>query len=248
MKINKKILTIIITTIFVYYIIDIITNLTYSEQIIQEQFDENVQYTSNVTLVIIDNIIEYNQFPKFPTGCECASLFILLQHYNIDVTIEEIIDTLPKGSIPKYSGKIMYGANPEKEFVGEPRSYKSFGVYNQPIAQISNKFKKGAIAKNDVCIEELKNILLNGNPVIAWVSIYEDFREVDYYGPWYDYSTGEKIWWLRGEHAVVVYGYDKDKIYISNPYNGKKYSISQKIFEYNYCNYGKRIVYYKSLE
>lgn len=169
----------------------------------------------------------------------------MLKFYNVNVTIEEIVNKLPKGDKPKSYGDNVYATNPEKAFVGNPKDRKSFGVYNKPIADTANKFKQGAVAKNGLSLEEIKEIVKGNNPVIAWVSLYEDYSEAEVAGYWYDKDTKEKVFWINGEHAVVVYGYDEEGIYISNPYNGKKYKISNELFEYNYSKHGKRVVYYE---
>ncbi len=196
------------------------------------------------SVIKLENIIAKDQHPNYPTGCESVALYILLRYYNVDVTIEDIVEELPKGEIPYVVNGKMYGANPEKEFVGDPTDINSFGVYNKPIAKTANKFKKGAIAKNGVSIKKIKEIIASGNPVIAWVSINEDIEKIVISKSWYDIDTGEKVNWIRGEHAVVVYGYDSNNFYISNPYNGKKYKKSLDNFEYYYFAMGERIVYY----
>lgn len=194
--------------------------------------------------VKLENIIAEDQHPNYPTGCESVALYILLRYYNVDVTIEDIVEELPKGEIPYVVDGKMYGANPEKEFVGDPTDINSFGVYNKPIAKTANKFKKGAVAENGVSIKKIKEIIASGNPVIAWVSINEDIEKIVISKSWYDVDTGKKVNWIRGEHAVVVYGYDNNNFYISNPYNGKKYKKSLNNFEYYYSSMGERIVYY----
>lgn len=196
-------------------------------------------------VVEIDNIIEFCQFPEYPTGCESASLYILLNHYDVYISMEQIVEALPKGPRPSFDvGGIVYGANPEKEFVGDPRDSNSFGVFEKPIAQTANVYKSGAVAKRGVSLDELKEIIKNGTPVIAWITIDPD-SDITYSRWWYDYETGEEIRWPRGEHAVVVYGYDETSIYISNPYNGQKYALPNESFNKNYSNLSERIVYYE---
>ncbi len=198
----------------------------------------------NPNEIILDNIISFNQYPKYPTGCESAALYILLKYYDINVTIGQIVEKLPRGPKPYSKNGIMYGANPEKEFVGNPRDKNSYGCFNEPIANTANVFKEGAISTKGTSLEEIKAIIRTKNPVIAWVNIDLNFKEIRISKIWNDYETGEEIKWKKGEHAVVVYGYDENNIYISNPYNGEKASISQEIFEYNYNSFDQRIVYY----
>lgn len=193
----------------------------------------------------LQNIITVNQHPNYPTGCESISLYILLKYYNIDVTIEEIIKELPKGESPINRNKKIYAGNPEREFLGNPENIYSLGVYNFPIAKTANKFKKGAIAKDGLELEELRKIIKSGRPIIVWTSIEENYSPSQYTIYWRDNKTNEPLKWKKGEHAVVLYGYDKENLYISNPNNGQKYKISNDIFEYNYEKFGKKVVYYE---
>lgn len=109
--------------------------------------------------VELEGIIAINQYPNYPTGCESVSLYILLRYYNIDITIEKIIATLPKGKVPTNHSKNNIGGNPDREFLGDPKKTQSLGVYNKPIAQTANKFKKGAIARNGLELDEIKAII-----------------------------------------------------------------------------------------
>lgn len=260
MNINKKIATVITCSFLILILLFI--SLYQNVHILSKQtktLDSN--YLSNNTILgsnieipehdnyscefILDNIIAVNQFPKYPTGCESVALYILLKYYNVDVSIDEIIDALPKGTKPYIENGILYGANPEKEFVGNPLDSSSYGCYNGPIAKTANIFKEGAISEEQVPLDKLKNIIYSGNPVIVWVNIDMKFKKLSYSGPWYDYETKEEIYWIMGEHAVVVYGYDINNIYISNPYNGRKYAIDIKTFEYNFSSFNRRVVYYE---
>ena len=45
-------------------------------------------------------VSEYCQHPDYPTGCESAALYILLKYYNVNVTMEQIVNKLPKGPLP----------------------------------------------------------------------------------------------------------------------------------------------------
>lgn len=206
--------------------------------------DDNETYISKD--IIIPNIDIFNQYPNYPTGCESVALYLLLRHYNIEVSVDDIISALRKGPVPYGYGEILNGANPEKEFVGNPYNNYSYGVFEGPIKEAANYFKSGAISKKNTTLEELENIINTNNPVVAWIRTKENYDEIELSNPWLDYETGETITWIRYEHAVLVYGYNEDKIFISNPYNGKKYGIDKEIFKYNFELMGGRIVYYNN--
>lgn len=197
---------------------------------------------SSVTVPNSERILEIDQHPEYPTGCESVSLYILLRYYGAEVTVSEIAEALPKGMKPAVTdGRALYGGNPEREFVGDPKDPGSYGVYEQPIAQTANLFLGGAVGKRDTTIEEL-NEIIKTDPVIAWISLSSDR------GPektaWRDPLTGADVVWIDGEHAVVVYGICDDGYMISDPNIGEKRIISQESFEIGFFRHGGRIICY----
>ena len=132
-----------------------------------------------------------------------------------------------------------------KAFKQNPAYPTAFGVFEVPIKNVANKFKSGAISKKGIEIEELQNIIKSGSPLIAWTRIDENLSKLEYVDSWIDEDTGKRIKWPSGEHAVVVYGYDDNFYYISNPENGEKYPLEKEIFEYNFELMGSRVVYYE---
>ncbi len=197
---------------------------------------------SNDEAIILD-VPLYNQHPNYPTGCESAALYMLLQYYDVDVTMESIVNALPKGPIPYEKNGKLYGANPEKEFVGNPKDKNSYGVYNKPIQITANKFKKDAQTKNNATIDDIQNILKNGNPVIAWYTT--NIRKgIQYKKQWIDYETGETIKWPSYEHAIVIYGVKGPIFFYNDPNTGSSYVTSIKDFQKVFNELGGRIVYY----
>lgn len=192
------------------------------------------------------NVPEYSQHPEYPTGCESIALYILLQYYHTAVTPDEIIDALPKGPLPYYVGDVMYGANPEKEFVGDPRTNYSYGVFNGPIAQTAALFRSGVRTQTQVPLEDIFPILDTGNPVVAWYTTTPD-RDIFYRRSWYDYETGELIRWPGGEHAVVICGYDlgAGTLTYRDPNTGGSNTLPIEKFRKIYDELGGRIVYYQ---
>ncbi len=192
--------------------------------------------------VIID-VIEFCQYPDYPTGCESVSLYMLLKYYGIDVTVDNIYDLLPMGDQP-YDDEngVRHGANPEREFVGDPRSEYSYGVFNEPIAQVAEQFKAGVKTEKGATIERIKEILDTGNPVLAWY-VSAPMRDIMYRWNWVD-ENGETVWWPGGEHAVVVCGYDDTSLTYRDPNAGTTVVIDYDTFEKSFNELGGRIVYY----
>lgn len=198
----------------------------------------------NRTRALLDVPI-VSQYPDYPTGCESISLYMVLKYYGVDVTPEEIVDALPKGSIPYQKDGKTYGANPEREFVGDPRNSHSYGVYNQPICDTANKFRKGAITKTDATIEDIIQIIDTGSPVIIWYTT-QDAIGVKQGNTWLDEKTGELITWQSYEHAVVAVGYKLNDLIINDPNTGTQRTLRFGTIMNAFDRLGGKIVYYPS--
>ena len=183
-----------------------------------------------------------NQYPNYPTGCESVALTILLNYHGVLVTPDDIISELPKGSVPYTKNGITYGGNPEIEFIGNPYSLNSFGVYEKPLAEVANKFKSGINIATGTSFDEILNIVGTGKPVIVWTSMYLAAPYIS--TSWIYEPTGERIYWKANEHAVVVIGYTPDKVIISDPIGGQMKYQSLSIFRERYNYYGKKALYY----
>ncbi|MBQ6180885.1 MAG: SH3 domain-containing protein [Ruminococcus sp.] len=199
---------------------------------------------SNEKSVQLD-VMEFNQNPNYPTGCESAALYMLLKYYDVNVTMEQIVKALPKGPLPYYSNGTLYGANPETEFVGDPHNSYAYGVFNEPLAKTAEKFKTGVKTKKDSSIDEIIALLKAGKPVVAWYTTSPG-KAIAYNDSWYDYKTGKLIRWPAGEHAVVVCGFDiaSKTLTYRDPYTGGSRTVSFSMFEDVFNELGSRILYY----
>ena len=192
--------------------------------------------------VMLD-VIEFCQYPDYPTGCESVSLYMLLNYYGVDVTVDQIYDLLPMGAQPYDDDEgVRHGANPEREFVGDPRSEYSYGVFNEPIARVAEQFMPGVETRTGASIDDIKAILDTGNPVLAWY-VSAPMRDIMYRWSWLD-ENGETVYWPGGEHAVVICGYDEDSLTYRDPNAGTTVVIDCDTFRKSFDELGGRIVYY----
>jgi hypothetical protein len=53
---------------------------------------------------------------------------------------------------------VRHGANPEREFVCDPRSEYSYGVFNDPIAGVAEQLKPGVQTERGVTIDQIRRI------------------------------------------------------------------------------------------
>ena len=189
------------------------------------------------------NVMEYNQHPDYPTGCESVALYMLLKYYGTDVTVDQIVNKLPKGPIPYTKNGKLYGPDPNRFFVGDPRNSSSYGVFNEPIAQVAEQFRPGVQCKTGAPLEDVIEILDSGNPAQVWYTT-NPTRGIVYRREWYIEDTGELFKWPGGEHAVVVCGHDQTNLTYRDPNTGGTVVMEIEEFRKIYDELGGRIVYY----
>lgn len=190
------------------------------------------------------DVMLYNQHPAYPTGCESVALYMLLKYYDTDVTVEQIVEALPKGPLPYMQNGVLVGPNPEREFVGDPRNSSSYGVFNEPIAQTAMLFRSGAKTCQGATVADMLEIVDSGNPVVAWYTT-NPTTGIVYRREWQDYQTGETVRWPGGEHAVVVCGHDTENLTYRDPNTGGSVTMAQDEFAKIFNELGGRIVYYE---
>ena len=190
----------------------------------------------------ISNFPTFSQYPNYPNGCESVALYNLLRFYNVNVTLNEIIEALPKGDAPYLEDGTLYGGNPEIEFVGDPRNPDGYGVYQKPIQTVANKFKTGMIDYTGHSLDSVLNFVQNGIPVQVWISI--NLIDTEIYNSWIYKPTGERINWLGDLHSVVIMGFSNHSVLVSDSFTGtiKRYDRTQ--FNKIYNLFGQRSLYY----
>lgn len=137
-------------------------SLTYQYNVLKKKKAEQSQ-----NLFLIKNAPTLNQYPNYPTGCESVALYILLKYYNVNVTVDNIINTLDKGSLPYTEDNTRYGGNPYLEFIGNPYSYSSYGTYEYAISKVANQYKSGIINGTGKSLNEVLNIVSQNRPVLV---------------------------------------------------------------------------------
>lgn len=152
-------------------------------------------------------------------GCEATSLLMGLKGkgYAQDVSLTEFLDRMPKTE-----------SNPAKGFVGSPyvpNDDLRTTIYPAPLAAYGSQYGK-VVDFSGKSVEELREEVLLGNPVVIYVTLY-------WRNPIYDYYQieGETQLLLANNHALLVCGYDQttNQYYIADPYN-----IDDRYHDYYY--------------
>lgn len=210
---------------------------------LQNTYNKILEEERKKNSYMIEGVPRINQYSMgYPTGCESAAITSLLKFWGVSVNISDVVNKLPKGSLPYSENGVRYGGNPYLEFVGHPSTYSSYGVYEKPIISVANSFKSGVIDGTGSSLDGVLNIVKEGRPVVVWVSMY---MAVPYISTTWIYKpTGEKISWMANEHALVVIGYTPNQVIVADSLNGGIRYYDKGVFRSRYNTYGKRAVYY----
>lgn len=202
--------------------------------------------TVNEDLVLID-VPYISQKDEYPTGCELVSASMLLKYYGFDITAGEFIDNgyIEKKEPEKDSDKI-YCADPNKFFIGDPRTESGYGCYAPALVDALKKYLDGkfcdavnlsGMSLNDLCMEYIDL----DEPVIIWAST--DMKPTEKKEEkWIIKETGKEFNWISNEHCLVLVGYDNYYYYFNDPQNGCAVTYRKSDVEARYNELGKQAV------
>lgn len=161
------------------------------------------------------------QLPELPTGCEITSLTMLLNYLGFEADKEVLAD--------KYLSKGKYRASdPTETFVGDPKSTFAYGCFSNVIVKTAEKYLEENDPSKELNVinltgcspESIYAALDNGCPVIVWITV--DLQEPQKGAVWTAADSKKEIQWLKGEHCVLLTGYDLSKkiVYANDPLKG----------------------------
>ncbi|MHC0038122.1 C39 family peptidase [Pseudoneobacillus sp. C159] len=162
--------------------------------------------------------------PRLYNGCEVTSLAMLLNFHGVDVTKNELADKIKRVPLKYKDGK--YG-NPNVGFVGNMEDGPGLGVYHGPIFQLAKAYvgKRAEDLTHQSFYSLIKSVA-QGEPV--WVITTSSFSQV---APLQTWKTPQgPVGVTFKMHSVVMTGYDKDHIYINDPYGGKNKKVNRNNF------------------
>lgn len=198
------------------------------------------------------NVPFVNQFPLYPTGCEAASGTQLLKYYGYDITLDDMIEAIPRKNIRKKNGK-RYGPDINKYFVGDPKGeYTSKNPGYGAFAPCVTKALQKAIDKRDgkhkavnisgCSFKTLLNHISQGRPAIVWATYNMIVPQT--VNSWYINGTGEYFEYPRGTHVMVLTGYSKNTVTVMDPIGGSK-TFNLKTFQKRWKLLGKQAIILK---
>lgn len=180
------------------------------------------EQTSNVYI----NVPTIMQQPELPNGCEITSLTAVLNYYGQQVSKTTMADVyLPKEPFT-YKENKRYGPNPYEAYAGDPRSSSGgWFSYAPPIVQAAQGYAANAGANltatnlSGSSKETLLAKLDQGIPVVIWITL--DLSSPKVNSSWYFSDTGEYFAAPVNLHAVVLNGYQGNKVHVMNPLKGQ---------------------------
>lgn len=165
----------------------------------------------------------YRQFQMgYPSGCEFFSLKMALEKKGRVVSAETLYREMPKSMWnARYENRLYRWVDPNVMFTGDPKGklskYRNYGIYPKGMINFSSKYRpvKDLSGQGLASIERELSL---GNPIIVWASV--DFKQPYGYFNWYT-ASNKKFTGFVNYHVMLATGYDKNNLYINDPYRGR---------------------------
>jgi uncharacterized protein YvpB len=169
-------------------------------------------------------------FQEHNLTCEAAALKMALSYEGISVDELTLIGYMTSDSRPARfdsKGNLVTWGNPARGFVGNPdgniQRYTGYGVYFGPVATAAERSGAHVVAAGGglygsaVAPADVYNAVLDGHPVVAWIS--NTYRTV----PLKSYLAydGATVSYTLTEHAVSVIGVRPDAVLVNDPWFGQ---------------------------
>lgn len=177
------------------------------------------------------NVPTISQLPKYPTGCEAASATMLLKYYGYNITLDEMVNAIPREDLYEENGRV-YGPSIYEKFVGDPRQTYTderpgYGAFSPVITRSLNNVlakKNGRHKAKNITGCSFSSLIKNldsGDPVIVWATAR--MKTPTLVNSWYIKNadgTDRYFEYPRGTHVMVLTGYDGTYVYVNDPYYG----------------------------
>ena len=180
----------------------------------------------------------------YPTGCELTAALMALEQSGIALTGEEFLAYLPMEEVYEKDGK-MWGPDPKESFAGDPASASGYGCF-APVIESALKsviLDKGepslaVLNLTGSSLEELKQQIDKGIPVILWAS--SGMKEITYRDSWYIEGRTTPHFWPRGEHCLLLIGYQGEYLFFHDPQKGAEVAYHQDEVQIPYRELGQQ--------
>ncbi len=178
----------------------------------------------------IKGIVGHKQY--FKLGCEAGVAKDWAWYFGTDINEFE------------FQYKMPLSDNPDKGFVGEVNAPwgqvppYGYGVHAEPVAKLLRDYGLPAKAVKGFTLQEMREQLSQGKPLIAWVignvvgGIPHEYTD----------KEGDKVTVAAYEHVVIVTGYNKDSFRYNT--NGKFFDVKDEYFLNSFKVLGNMVLIY----
>ena len=193
-----------------------------------------IRLTPTVTAIPESAYLKIAAHPKYYyLGCEAAAAVDLAGYYDVSIYQADFQQKLPLSD------------NPELGFVGDVNGPwgqippYAYGVHAAPVAALLQQYGVDVEGGKGYTLEQVKEKIAAGNPVIAWVignmvgGVPAEYKD----------SKGNTTIVAAYEHVVILTGYDKDSIRYVN--NGNFFEVPYKVFLNSWGVLGNMAVFHK---
>jgi uncharacterized protein YvpB len=187
----------------------------------------------------------YRQHPELPSGCEITSLSMLLNYAGVAKTKMDLLPDMKRDTTPiqrDANGNIIFWGNPNNGFVGDiTGKSRGFGIFHTALLELLQKYIPSGKDMTRSPFEQLEDQIASGIPVVVWTTI--DFQEPTNWNVWDTPSGPIKTSFM--EHAVLLVGYDPDRVYVNDPWTGKaQYPVDKAQFIRSWDAMGRQALTY----
>ncbi len=192
-------------------------------------------------------------------GCEAVSSTMLLQFYGYKINEKDFTDNylIRKNWCIEKKGR-AYGPDPNSAYCGNPYictgANCGFGIFAPATAKSIDKIldssKHSSKVITGMSIENIvKDYISKGVPVLIWATMNMKASScgyswiINYVDENSKYKIGDKFTWIRGEHCLVLVGYDENSYYFNDPYkNHGVVSYEKDLVNQRYSELGSQAI------
>ncbi len=162
-------------------------------------------YLDRPPLALVLDVPIYKQ--QHSLGCESTAAAMAANYHHVGVGEQDILDALPRNENPH----LGFRGNVDGPYGGTD----DYGVYAGPIRQVLTRMGLN-VQHLKGGLDEIKTHLRQGWPVIAWVTYglqAQTAKQVVM-------PDDQMVTLVPYEHTVLIVGYNRDGVWVNDPYAG----------------------------
>ncbi len=169
---------------------------------------------------------------SYNLDCEARSAVDLAAFFGINISHSEFLSRIPLSDDPNEG---FVGSYTDERGQIPPNSY---GVYQEPIAELLRSYGLPAVGVVGWTRDALKAQIASGKPVMVWVV---GSTEVGYSKPYTAPSTGVTTSVAPYQHTVIVIAYDEEGVTVQD--GAYQYTRTWGTFDLSWAALNNRAIY-----